>query len=253
MRWLKLTIAYDGAGYVGWQRQSNGLAIQEVLEAVWQRVTGEAATITASGRTDSGVHAAAQVCSVVTATSLDVGALRRALNTYVPSDIAVLEVAEAPDGFHAINDATGKLYRYRIQNGSVRDVFRRRDHWWIRRRLDVSVMRRAGQRLVGEHDLASFQSTGSPRVSTTRTIWRLAVRAQRTSRFRYISIDIEANGFLYGMARNIAGTLAVIGKGKHPPEWLDEVLAARDRRAAGPAAPAHGLMLIRVDYGSPSV
>jgi tRNA pseudouridine38-40 synthase len=271
MRYLKLTIAYDGTAYCGWQIQSGDSSIQQVLEEGWRKVTGESPRITASGRTDGGVHAEGQVCSLMTQTKLTNESLVRALNAETPFDIAVLDVEDAPEGFHAIRDAVHKTYRYQIQYGRIRDPLRRRFWWHVPRELEVSAMREAAQDLIGTHDFASFQSAGAERNSTVRTITRLQMESredrmidsdfilQRSQnltlappsprdRFPTIVLTISADGFLYKMVRNIVGSLVRVGEGKETVSWLAEVLAQRDRRAAGQAAPAHGLFLQSVDY-----
>jgi tRNA pseudouridine38-40 synthase len=173
MRYLKLTIAYDGTAYCGWQIQVGDISIQEKLEESWKKVTGESIRITASGRTDGGVHAEAQVCSLMTQTHLSNRSLVRALNAETPYDISVLAVEDAPTGFHAIRDAVGKTYRYQIQYGRIRDPLRRRFWWHVPRELDVEQMRQGASYLTGKHDFASFQSAGAERNLTVRTVTRL--------------------------------------------------------------------------------
>ncbi len=277
MRALKLTIAYDGTDYCGWQVQAGDKSIQQALEASWFKVTGEQIRITASGRTDGGVHAEAQVCSLNTQSSLDTRSLVRALNAESPFDIAVLKVEEVEAGFHAIRDATGKTYRYQIQYGRIRDPLRRRYWWHVPRELDVRAMNSGAQFLIGTHDFASFQSAGAERASTIRTVTRLELqsgneapsdnvqdvgkfsdrhsqdhehrhRGGEVSFFPTVIISISADGFLYKMVRNIVGSLVRVGEGKESPDWIQWVLDQNDRRAAGQAAPAHGLFLQEVKY-----
>lgn len=247
-RYLKITLAYDGSDYVGWQVQPNGVSIQQRMEEAWKRVTGESLRITASGRTDAGVHAEGQVCSLSTHSHLDGETLVRALNANLPQDIAVLHVMEAADGFHAIRDAVQKTYRYQIQTGPIRDVLQRRYRWHVPRPVDLEAVRQAANRLVGQHDFASFQSAGADRKTTVRTVSALDVEERRQEPFIYLNLEITADGFLYNMVRNIVGTLMVVGQGREPVGWIDQILAARDRRRAGPTAPPQGLFLIRVDY-----
>ncbi len=251
MRFLKLTIAYDGADYVGWQVQTNGVSIQQRLETAWQEVTQESVRIMASGRTDAGVHAEAQVCSLATSTQLECETLIRALNAKTPDDISVLNVQNAPDGFHAIRDAKWKTYRYQIQYGRIPDVLSRRTHWFQPCVLDVDAMRAAAQFLMGQHDFASFQAVGAERKTTVRNLKRLELAESRRSIFDYLDIVMTSNGFLYNMVRNIVGTLVRVGQGAESPEWVEQVLLQRDRKHSGQTAPPHALFLTQVDYDPP--
>lgn len=248
MRFLRLLIAYDGTAFAGWQIQPRDLTIQQLLQEAWQNVTGESLGIVASGRTDAGVHALGQVCSLTSETKLSGGQLGRALNSYLPQDIRVLGVEEAPEGFHAIRDAVAKTYRYQIQCGPEPNVFLRRHYWYVRGTLDVAAMREAGQSLVGEHDFASFQAVGAERKSSVRTVHRLEFLETQSDGYEQLWIQITANGFLYNMVRNIVGSLVLVGRHRKPASWLNQVLAARDRRMAGPTAPARGLVLLDVEY-----
>jgi tRNA pseudouridine38-40 synthase len=248
MRFLKLTIAYEGTGYVGWQLQTNGLSIQQVLESAWHCVTSESLRITASGRTDSGVHALGQVCSLETGSQLPGERLVSALNANLPFDIRVLTAEEAPVNFHAIRDATAKTYRYHVQDGRQADLFRRRFCWHVPRSLNVSAIQQAAGLLVGTHDFSSFQANGAARLDAVRTISRLQVDVNVMPPYRDIDIEVTADGFLYNMVRNIVGTLVMIGRGRRPPSWMADVLASRDRGQAGPTAPPHGLFLVSVQY-----
>lgn len=248
MRFLKLVIAYDGTNYVGWQVQPNGLAIQQVLETAWTSITQETIRITASGRTDSGVHALEQVCSLCTDSQISADKLVLALNANLPLDIRVLEANEAPINFHAIRDAVSKTYRYQIQTGNVHDVFQQRYRWFVPRRLDVAAMQQAAQHIIGKHDFSSFEATGASREDSIRTVIDLLIKPWRTDRFEFVDIEITADGFLYNMVRNIIGTLIVVGRGKKQPDWVLSVVQARDRNQAGETAPAHGLSLVTVRY-----
>ena len=248
MRYLKLTVTYDGADYVGWQVQDNGVSVQEKLEAAWQRVTGESVRITASGRTDSGVHARAQVCSIKTETDLPCERLAFALTATTPFDISVLSVVPAPEGFHAIRDATSKTYRYQIQYGRILDVLNRHQYWFVPKQLDTGAMQMAAELLCGTHDFESFQAKGAERLTTVRTVSQLDIETYQKGDFRYLDVVISADGFLYNMVRNIVGTLIRVGTRRKPPEWVLDVLARKDRKAAGQTAPAHGLFLEQVNY-----
>ena len=249
MRVLKLKLAYDGTAYRGWQVQPNQPTIQRSLETAIEKVTGESIRILASGRTDSGVHALGQVVGVPTNSTLDIEVFKRAINASLPDDIAVLDVADATRDFHAIRDAVSKRYRYVIHDGDVRDVMLLRYCWHYPVRLDADAMQRAAQALVGTHDFRSFQSTGAPRESTVRTVSELSVvRGQGTERGT-ITIEVEADGFLYNMVRAIVGSLVEVGRDAESEAWLAAVLAAHDRDKAGPTAPPRGLFLVNVNYG----
>ncbi len=247
---FKLTLAYDGTAYAGWQVQAPGrLAVQEVVERAIEAVTGQRVRVMASGRTDAGVHARGQVISFRSACGLEPGVLVRALNAHLPADIAVLDAQIVPDDFHATLSARRKRYRYAIHNHPIRDVFRRHTSWHFPRPLDVPAMHEAAQLLQGTHDFRSFQTSGSKRQSTVRTIFDISVRRGSGEDRHMVYIEVEADGFLYNMVRAIVGTLVEVGRGSRPPAWVAEVLAACDRRLAGRTAPPHGLCLLRVDYG----
>lgn len=247
-RWLKLTVAYDGTHYAGWQIQPTEPTVQAALADAWQGITGEQPRLTASGRTDAGVHAYGQVVGLSTASQLPHERLRQGLNAKLPDDIVVRQVDDAPAGFHATHDALCKLYRYQIHNSRVRPLFDRRYRWHLPQPLDVEAMQRAGRLLEGRHDFAAFETTGSERSSTVRTLTRVAV-GQGCHDGEQVDIDVEGDGFLYNMVRTIAGTLVEVGRGARPPQWVGEVLASCDRQQAGPTAPALGLVLVRVEYG----
>ena len=248
MRHLKLTIAFDGTDYCGWQVQTNGVSIQQRLEEAWEAVTQEKIRITASGRTDGGVHALAQVCGLATCSTMECRDLFRALNAETPFDISVLRVEEAPAGFHAIRDAIQKTYFYQIQYGRILDPLRRRYCWFVPVELRVEAMAQAAKCLVGTHDFASFQSAGAERLTTVRTVSRLEIRADDRPPFPGLKITIAADGFLYKMVRNIVGSLVHVGRGTEDPEWIGWVRDQLDRKSAGQTAPPHGLFLQQVDY-----
>ena len=246
MRSLKLTIAYDGTDYVGWQIQPDQPTVQGNLQQAWHQITGEVVNLSASGRTDAGVHALGQVAGVRTGCSLTPQQLQRGLNAQLPADISVLDVEPAADDFHATRDAIRKRYRYQLDNGQYADVFLRRFAWHVPQRLDAVLMHEAGQALVGRHDFTSFASAGSPRTSNVRQITQLCVAAHAG---RLIHVEVEGDGFLYNMVRAIVGTLVDVGRGLRNPEYVRDVLAARDRGLAGRTAPPHGLALVSVEYG----
>lgn len=251
-RFFKLTIEYDGSDFVGWQIQPNGPTIQAAIERAFYQITGETVRVVGSGRTDAGVHARGQVASCcVESWSSEAHVLVRALNAHLPDSISIMKVEDAPQGFHAIRDAVSKRYRYQIYLGRPRDVFENRYRWYLHGQIDLDVMQEACGRFVGKHDFASFQASGATLKKTTvRTISAcdLVVEKRVEDRGLYFSIEIEADGFLYNMVRNIVGTLIEIGRGKQSPKWIDELFVACDRTQAGPTAPAHGLFLLRVHY-----
>lgn len=253
-----MTVAYDGTQYAGWQVQLRRQTVQGALEKAIAQVANERVRVTGSGRTDSGVHAIAQVASFSLshwrARAEDLG---RALNSKLPPDIAVSEIVDAVADFHAIRDALGKRYRYQLQIGGGRDAFEYRYRWHLPGPIDVAAMRLAAKQLRGLHDFASFQAAGSDRKTTVRDVRALEVIDQDAAggagqggdgEVKRLAIEVEADGFLYNMVRNIVGTLVEVGRGKRDPAWAAEVLAARDRTVAGPTAPPHGLFLLRVDY-----
>lgn len=247
-RTIKLTLAYDGTDFAGWQVQPDLRTVQATLEEALVKITGQPTRVAASGRTDAGVHALAQVVSFETESVLPPEVLKRALNAELPQDTAVSSVEEMSPGFHARRDAKRKRYRYVVCDGPVRDVFRRRTAWQLFRRLDVESMIDAAGILIGEHDFASFQTSGSERETTVRTIFDLLIQRQPAPDNHLVHFEIESNGFLYNMVRNIVGTLVEVGQGKQQPGWVAEVLAACDRRRAAQTAPPQGLFLVSVTY-----
>lgn len=247
-RTLMLTLAYDGGAYAGWQSQPGQRTLQKTLEEALARITGETPRVTASGRTDAGVHALGQVVSFDTLGSLSPDGFRGALNAELPADMATLDAQEAPPGFHAIRDCIGKRYRYVIHDGDTRAVFGRDYCWQIYRRLDVERMHEAAQGLAGRHDFRSFESHWPQRESSVREIREISARRGVDERSDFLEIEIEADGFLYNMARAIAGTLVEVGRGRKSIEWPAEVARRQERRAAGMTAPAQGLFLVKAIY-----
>jgi tRNA pseudouridine38-40 synthase len=245
MRNIKLTLAYDGSDFNGWQTQPGYRAVQETLEAALAKLTGaERVRVNASGRTDAGVHALAQVVNFYSDTRLATDVLVRAINAHLPPDISVYHAADMPEAFDANHDARRKLYRYVIHDGPVPSPFLRKYCCQSRHPLDVEAMRRAAEPLQGRHDFRSFETDWPNRMSSVRTITHLAVNRAGD----YIWIDVEADGFLYNMVRAIAGTLMYVGRGYWPETQVVKILQAEDRTQAGPTAPAQGLFLVRVTY-----
>ena len=252
IRTLRLTLAYDGTAYCGWQVQPNGPTVQQTLADAVQAVTGEGhdrfGYPMASGRTDAGVHALGQVVRLRTATAIPCVGLGKALNAHLPDDVVVRDVAEAPETFDPAGDATGKLYRYLFRDAAVADPLLRHRVWQVRTPLDEAAMGAAAAGILGRHDFRSFESHWPNRASSVRTVFRCDLARVGDE----IRMEIEADGFLYNMVRAIAGSLHEIGRGRWAAERLAQIVAAGDRGAAGPTAPPQGLYLVRVDY-PPSV
>ena len=248
MRCLKMTVAYRGTDFCGWQVQDGLPSIQQSLEEAFKTVTGEQVRITGSGRTDAGVHALGQVASLATDSKLECYRLVRALNATTPDDISVLKIEDTINGFHAIRDAKRKKYRYQIQHGCIPDPLNRDFSWFIPHDLNAQSMQDACNRIIGEHDFIGFQAAGGVRKTTVRTIYSCTLQINQCGAFEQLIFEIEGNGFLYNMVRNIVGSLVEIGKGKQPPEWMTELIDQENRNLAGETAPARGLILVNVDY-----
>ena len=248
MATFKLTLAYDGGDFCGWQAQPAQRTVQGELEAAWREITGETVRVTAASRTDSGVHALGQVVGVQSESRLSAEELLGGVNAKLPSDVVLLSVEEASPDFHATRDARQKRYRYQIHNDRRRPLFDRGRAWHVPQPLDAAAMHRAGQALVGRHDFASFQSAGSERESTVRTIFAVDVSRGAGELSPRVLVEVEGDGFLYNMVRIIVGTLVEVGVGRRDVDSLGTVLEACDRRTAGKTAPPQGLMLLRVDF-----
>ena len=246
-RW-KLVLEYDGGPFVGWQVQDNGPSVAAVLIGAVHALSGETVAVTAAGRTDAGVHATGQVVHLDLAKALPPARLTAALNHHLrPWPVAVLAAEPVPAEFHARFSAIGRAYRYTILNRRAPPVLDRGRVWHVPAVLDPDAMRAAAAMLVGRHDFTSFRATGCQAASPVKTLDRLAVETLPDGR---IVIGAEARSFLHHQVRNIVGTLVEIGRGRRGPEAIAAILAARDRRAAGPTAPPEGLCLVRVDYPS---
>lgn len=245
MRNIRLLLQYEGSRYQGWQRQqSTDNTIQGKLEVLLGRMCGETITLSGSGRTDAGVHALGQVANFHTECQMPVEEMLAYINRYLPEDIAVVEIAEAPLRFHSRLNAKGKHYEYRVINSAIPDVFRRRYALEMPESLDVEAMRRAAGFLLGEHDFKSFTSAKKGKKSTVRRIDEIAIVKEGN----VITFSFRGNGFLHHMIRILMGTLLEVGMGKCAPESMEEILAARDREQAGPLVPAKGLVLVEVYF-----
>lgn len=245
MRTLKLWIEYDGTNYQGWQVQPKGPTIQGILEDKLRLLTEETIRLFGSGRTDAGVHALGQIAHFKTKSRMDLRSMQRALNSLLPRDIVIQKIEEVDEGFHSRKQSKSKIYEYRILNRGLRSAFHRGYVWHIPQKLNLTEMKKATQGLIGEHDFSSFRSVGSPTQTTIRKVIRAEWKRGRDGLIRF---EIEANGFLKQMVRAIVGTLVEVGKGKMSAVEFQKVLESKDRKKAGPTAPAHGLFLKEVKY-----
>jgi tRNA pseudouridine38-40 synthase len=244
----KLTIEYDGTGLVGWQRQANGLSVQEALETAIRKFCGETVIVHGGGRTDAGVHALAQGAHVELAREFPLDTIRGALNHHLrPVTISVLEVEAVSANFHARVSATGRIYRYRILNRRAPPVIDRLRVWHVAPPLDLAAMQAGARHLVGRHDFSTFRDSLCQAKTPVKTLDALEV--SRTG--DEIHIEARARSFLHHQVRNMAGTLKLVGLGRWVPDDVATALAARDRRAGGPTAPAEGLYLVAVRYDPP--
>ena len=279
----KITLAYDGTDFVGWQRQAAGTSIQGLLEEALAQLDQRQVGVAGAGRTDAGGHALGQVASFSLKRSIESDALIRALNARLPEAIRVLAAERVPETFHARFGATSKTYRYRIWNADVVSPFERAFTWHVIEPLDRQAMAEAARFLEGPHDFAAFKAAGGATRSTERDVFSSRVAGgpegphdnsraglsafaslrrgspKRGARRRQacpsalLIYEISGTGFLRHMVRNIVGTLVEIGRGRQPVEWMHDVLARRDRTLAGPTAPARGLVLVTVEYAARSL
>lgn len=241
----KLTLAYDGTRYDGWQKQGNtAQTIQGKLEALLSRLEGQAVAVHGAGRTDAGVHARGQVCSCKLNRSWKEEELRDTVNGYLPADIAVLKAEKVPERFHARLWAMGKTYCYRIYTGRIPNVFERNYVYQYEHELSADAMRQAASYLTGTHDFKSFCSNKHMKKSTVRTLDSIQIEESENE----LRIICHGNGFLYNMVRILTGTLIEVGEGKRTPESMKDILEKKDRKQAGFTAPPQGLILWSVDY-----
>jgi tRNA pseudouridine38-40 synthase len=247
-RKIKLTIAYDGTEYHGWQVQPGLPTVQETLNQAATGLIGRDTHVHGASRTDAGVHALGQVGLIETMTSIPTENFPKALNDRLPDDIAILSAEDVHRKFDLMGDATCKLYRYTICTRRIRPVHEIRFCWHHPYPLDTEAMHHAAQCLVGKHNFRSFASAADQRESSVRTIFRCDVNKGTGERFDYIMIETEGDGFLYNMVRNIAGTLVDIGHGRWTPQEIKTMLEAKDRSIAGQLAPPQGLCLVWISY-----
>jgi tRNA pseudouridine38-40 synthase len=282
MTHFRITLAYDGTDYVGWQRQANGVSIQGLIEDALSELDGRAVAVAAAGRTDAGVHALGQVAGFSLQRAIAADAVPRALNARLPPAIRVVDAAETDERFHARFSAHEKRYHYRIWNAPVANPFEHRYAWHIHESLDVAAMNVAARMLEGRHEFAAFAASGTAVKTTTRQLslsriseggMRIGLSipdfgfplmnapestinnpkskiesAIRNPHSAMLVYTVVGDGFLRHMVRAIVGTLVEIGRGRRPPEWIGQVMASADRGAAGPTAPPQGLFLVSVSY-----
>ncbi len=248
---FKLTIAYDGTAYQGWQEQKTGVGIQQKIEAALAKLFPSKPKLHSASRTDSGVHALGMVAHFEVPAAefkkrhMPVRHLPLAVNAWLPDDIRVIKAERVEPAFHARFDAVSKQYRYFVWNHPVMNPLLRRTAWHVPRRLDLAAMRAAARQFIGRHDFRAFAANpGYPKENTVRTVTRCELRKSGP----LLTFVIEANGFLYKMCRGIVGTIVQVGLGKFTPEQVKQMLASKDRRLAGMNAPAHGLVLWKVKY-----
>lgn len=241
----RFTMEYDGAGFVGWQRQINGFSVQQAMEEAIERFTGEKPTVISAGRTDSGVHALGMVASAEIRKDMPAGKIREALNFHLrPHPAAALSVEQVTDDFSARFDCVKRHYLYRISNRQCPPVLHKGRVWHISQCLDVAAMNAAAERLIGKHDFESFRSAHCQAETALKTLDQL--EAERVG--EEIHIRCSARSFLHNQVRIFAGTLSEVGRGKWSPDDVTAALGARDRSAAGPTAPAWGLYFVKADY-----
>jgi tRNA pseudouridine38-40 synthase len=242
---FRLIVEYDGTAYHGWQRQRTDRTIQGEIEKALATMTEKSVSLAGSGRTDAGVHAIGQTASFSSDAGLSPDIYLKGLNSLLPDDILIRACESVDPAFHARYHARSKIYQYRILNRDMPSVMERHYVWHIRRRLNVEAMQKAALYFVGEHDFKAFQGTGSSRTSTVRHVIRAGLRQTKDGQ---ILFDIEAQGFLRYMVRNIVGTLVDVGNGRILGEDVNRILLSRDRNRAGATAPARGLFLMKVNY-----
>ncbi len=244
MRNIALTLMYNGTAYHGWQVQKTEVSVAQTLERGLSMVCGHPVKLTGCGRTDAGVHAEHYVANFRTDSRIPLDRLPFAVNTHVPEDIAVKAAFQVADDFNAIGSCVRKEYTYLIYNSRIRDPFYVNRAWFYPKHLDETVMQRAAQQFVGTHDFAAVRSVGTEVKSTVRTVYYYDVQRDGD----LISLRVCANGFLYNMARAMAGTVVYAAEGKFPPEQVEKILLDGDRTAAGPTVPPGGLYMTKLWY-----
>lgn len=241
---VALGIEYDGSSYTGWQSQPDGNTVQDVLQLALSKISGEPVTVIAAGRTDTGVHALEQVVHFDTRAIRPLSAWVRGVNAMLPSSVAVLWAHPVDDEFHARFSACARSYSYYLYSRPVRSAVQHGKVGWYHQKLDVALMREAAAYLMGEHDFSAFRASECQAKSPIKTLLQLSVQ-QSGDMFAF---DLTANAFLHHMVRNIIGCLVYVGNGKHPPQWLSQVLEGRERSLAAPTFSPAGLYLRRISY-----
>ena len=244
MKNIKLTLEFDGTAYVGWQKQKNGIAIQQRVSEAVSKLTGEKIEVIGCSRTDAGVHAKQYVCNFITKSEIPAEKIKLALNSTFPKDIIALKSEEVQSNFHARYSAIGKQYVYTICNRDVALAIGRQYAYLVKKKLDVNKMELAASYLIGKHDFSAFKNSNSMVISNVRTIFSISI----VSKAPYICISVAGDGFLYNMVRVIAGTLIDVGLDKIEPVEVLSILKSMDRKRAGNTAPASGLCLEEVYY-----
>ncbi|NQT46992.1 MAG: tRNA pseudouridine(38-40) synthase TruA [Candidatus Omnitrophica bacterium] len=244
MRNIKLTIEYDGTDYSGWQSQPCAKTVQGTIEKALKDITQENLKLTSCSRTDKGVHARAHIANFKTSSRIPATQIQRALNAKLPEDISISEAKEVPLKFHAQRDVKRRIYHYSILNQKFNRPITKRFSYHMPYRLDFNLMRREARALIGRHDFKAFQAKDNRERSSIRRIKKIVLIRMGD----FIDIEMEADGFLYNMARIVVGTLIEIGRGKFPPGSMKKILKSRDRTKAGPTVPPMGLILSKVIY-----
>lgn len=244
MKNIKLILEYDGTNYSGWQRQKNAMTVQEKLEKTIKKATGELCGTIGCSRTDAGVHARGFVCNFLTNSKIPPDNFKMVLNKLLPDDIVILKSQEVDIGFHSRYDSTGKKYTYTIITGNNRPAIGRSYMYWFYRRLNIEDMKRACKYFIGTHDFSAFKSSGSSVKTSVRNITEFTVVKEEN----FIRFSVIGNGFLYNMVRIMVGTVLEVGVGRFKPEYIESILASKDRSKAGKPAPPHGLCLEEVFY-----
>ncbi len=239
-------VEYDGSDFCGWQRQSHSPSVQAAVERAISRVANHEVGIACAGRTDTGVHALAQVIHFDTNVERDMRSWLLGINSNLPSNIVLKSIKLMPDEFHARFSALSRSYRYIIANQKVRPALLAKRVAWIHAPLDAELMQQGADYLEGEHDFTSFRALACQAKSPVRNISKLSIHREGSM----LMMDVTANGFLHHMVRNLAGVLISIGKKEHAPEWAKQVLQNRDRSLGGVTAPAQGLYFMAVEYGT---
>ncbi|MCE9583517.1 MAG: tRNA pseudouridine(38-40) synthase TruA [Planctomycetes bacterium] len=241
---VRLTIEYEGTEYAGWQCQDDQPTVQAAMIMSIEKALGERVIVYGASRTDSGVHSRGQTANFRTSSQLAAWKIGHALNSYLPEDIAVVEVSDAPDDFHAQFNAKGKWYRYMVRNEMYRSAVDRAFSHLVRGTIDVTAMQEAAKRLVGKHDFRAFATQVTAKKNTVRTMKRV----EWTKEGSMLTLDVEGDGFLYNMVRTFAGTMLKIGGGAWDAARMDAIIESKDRKQAGPVAAPCGLTLMRVYY-----